>query len=302
MKRIHPSLLALFVLGGCFVGELDIGNKSCPCADGFRCDTDRDVCVRELPDAATNGLDAGPNGVDASRSDASGTDAASGIDSGGTPLDETSCDDVHQSAIFCDGFESGAPMVEWDGVSTELGGIARWTDTMPYRGVGSFESRTSQPSARGYLEKVGLGAHTSGTIHVRTYIYLSSATRITHGTIMLFAQGVSPWHGVALEILDTGEPVLFIESLDLDVFTPARLSLPFDRWFCAELEVGIDAAGHVALSVDGAEVVRRTGLNTVVSPGYDILNIGVSWSESTNNEALVFLDEVVVASSPIGCD
>lgn len=78
MKRRHAALwtgVALVAGGGCFLDDLDLANRPCPCADGYVCVDD--LCV--LGDGSTSGSTA--SGTGGMTSSSSGTNASSSMTS-----------------------------------------------------------------------------------------------------------------------------------------------------------------------------------------------------------------------------
>lgn len=329
MLRFVRSVVLAFcsmVCAGCVVEPLDLEGRRCPCAEGWTCDAAANVCVRGGVDASSR-----DGGTDAGRADASmdaGREPDAGRDSGasdsgasdsgasdsgaidafapdapdvGTPLDETGCDDAHLDAIFCDGFESGAAMPEWEGVETQGAATAAWTAALSYRGGGAFESVTSEASARSLLNKEdSLGVFTSGEVHLRAYVYVPSAPGVENGALFFVSQAVSPWHGIAVNLLAGRELSLYIEGTGLSV--DSGRVMPADEWVCLELHVQVGVAGSVALDMNGTEVLRRSGTDTTTSTGYAAFTIGLSWTDATTTAARALYDEIVFDDAPIGCD
>ena len=54
MKLLLLASLSAAFLSACVLSPLDLDGKACPCAEGFTCDDERDVCV-----ASTGARDGG---------------------------------------------------------------------------------------------------------------------------------------------------------------------------------------------------------------------------------------------------
>jgi hypothetical protein len=75
-------------------------------------------------------------------------------------------------------------------------------------------------------------------------------------------------------------------------------SFPRDVWFCAELQLDLGTAGHAQHFVDGTRVIDVPNTNTVLPSGISYLRVGVTIAQDA---ADVFVDDVIVATAPIGC-
>ncbi len=309
-------LLALGVLAvacsACTIEPIDLEGRQCPCATGWVCDESQDVCVRALRDGG--GMDArvhDAGAVDAASVDSGPVDAGGTLDGGGTRdaggmrdagsepdagLDSTSCDDAHAGAIFCDGFESGASMPEWDGVSVSAG-TGTWTSSETYRGGGAFHATSSAPNGRAYDEKVVTPARTSGEIHLRAYTLVRSSPAITEGAILFATENANPYDGLSVQITDG-----MIAAFGWDTDFSSTMTFPTDRWVCVELSITIGASGSFAISVDGHDAITAAGIDTRVGSGYATINVGLDWTGSSNVGGDVLIDEVVLDDAPIGCD
>jgi hypothetical protein len=295
---------------GCFVEELDLEGRRCPCADGWSCDAARDVCMRDAAPDAGRGMDAAiPDAgrSDAGRDDAGRTDGGSsdaGMDDAGRDggrrdagdLDSTSCDDVNFGRVFCDGFESNMSFPEWDGTSTRVDGVTDRETSNVYRGTGAFSAVTSAPDSAAYLSNESLGPYASGTIWARAYLFIPSTPALD--LVSVIYAGYDGNDGVAVEI--SGDEILLYNVLaDVDM---SGGTIPLDAWFCVEIGVTIGTIGAVVLRVDDVERARLDG-DTSSTPGYSILTVGLNWTSSLTNTASVLVDEVVFhTSGPIGCD
>jgi hypothetical protein len=305
LPRVRTMSTAIFgcaIVLGCAVPALDLEGRECPCGgSGWRCDTTRNVCVRdELV------LDAGRRDAfvraDSGRARDAGSDAGEDDDAGEMRdggADPSACDDVHAGAIFCDGFESGDTFPEWDGLSTEGGGVPGLSTGERYRGGGAFDARTSGGSQRAYISREGFGAVATGELDLRAYLFLRSTPATDHiSTIFLFDEAAN---GVALEVYAGGNAAIYLSETDESF--PISPPIPRDRWVCVELHVTIAASGTVAFSWDGEERERVADIDTRPDGSYTDFSVGILNSASSNTEgsALLF-DEVVLDDAPIGCD
>jgi hypothetical protein len=79
--------------------------------------------------------------------------------------------------------------------------------------------------------------------------------------------------------------------------------LPFDTWFCAELEILLDPMmGVVALHVDGGPARMIGGVQTLPTGGdVEMVLVGM-YSPTGSAQGRMLFDELVVSRSAIGCD
>src|SRR5262245_28535810 len=114
-------------------------------------------------------FDAGvDDGVDASSGDGIATDVVR--------LDSTSCDDVHASAMFCDGFENG--FVRWGGAPSGTGSVTIDT-AQTWRGAGALRVETFAQGDTGYVTYALPNRIMSGDVFVRMYVRAPSGFTIT---------------------------------------------------------------------------------------------------------------------------
>jgi hypothetical protein len=314
---VRIALIAL-ACSGCLVSPIELDGLECPCAAPYVCDTTRNVCVETIG-GRDAGLDAGrrdggmsdggmsDGGMrDGGMSDGGMRDGGMSDDAGrdagpldGGMLDETICDDGVRAYTFCDGFESGASFPEWDGVSDEGLGVTSLSTTIRYRGAGAFDTVTSEPSARAYLNYERLDHITSGRMHLRAYVYVRSTPPVDHVALMYLSGATG---GVSFELYGDGDASIYLGG---DIEVNATAQMPADRWVCVEISVNVaDAStGSMGLYFDGVPVAFMSGIDTREG-GYDAIAVGLSWTDSSNPASHVLFDEVIFdrSETPIGCD
>lgn len=303
------TLLPLAVLGmACAFDPVDLDGKGCPCAPGWRCLPEDNVCVPLAPTEAgpsDAGLEAGTErdaSTDASapRTDAAvdaaidaATDASfdAALDAG---PDDTACDDLHAGALHCDGFEGDTEFALW----TENRGASHSTERA-YRGTASAHASVGT-SGRAYLFEQ-FPPITSGEIYVRTYAYVPSSADLTAITFITLEEASSPWDYARANVRD--DQLVLVTRAGADNDQQPAVSVPRDRWFCLELRVQIGTSGEAELLVDGTSTALLTDVDTTRASPWDTVFVGVASRNSTQVDPTeLFMDEVVVATTPIGCD
>lgn len=209
------------------------------------------------------------------------------------------CDVTHPNAQFCDGFEDPA-LVAWDYFIENDGTTAR-SLVRAYRGSASlytqiFNVATYKAARRGVNLFPGLVA---GDLYVRAFYWIPASSQITDQlSIMVTGNNIDPFPSANV-LLVPGEIHLNVEVSG----TFGALNFPHDRWTCVELHIVIDPAGGVIEAwVDG--MLRATGsdLDTEVAGGYTNVDIGVHYATPAQAPAEMWVDEVVVDLTPIGCN
>ena len=83
----------------------------------------------------------------------------------------------------------------------------------------------------------------------------------------------------------------------------ATTSFPRDRWFCIQVHIDVaSSTGQYRVSLDGAEVIVGTGLDTQPALGFSRIGVGITWSDATQPLVTVYVDEVAAGRNPIPCD
>ena len=313
------SLLAL--VAGCAPGDVDLSTKICPCAVGYYCDDATRTCIEGTPPGTDGG------GRDASGRDAAPVDAAPSIDApmldtgmppvpedaGGTGTDAatdafvdpgaTRCDDIHAGAIFCSGMEP-AGFADWSegNYGDDFAFVGRATSPT-FLGDGSLYAESNAASQRAAAYNIFTTPITSGDIYLRTMVYLPSGWSITGASS--FAQvGIlgAPYHQLSLNVTASGQVSLYFQA-EGGSDTIHGAMLPRDTWFCVEGHAQIsDTAGRVELFLDGASQGTITSFDTHPTAGYQRVVAGLPFTATDLTEVRLYLDEIVVSGTRVGCD
>jgi hypothetical protein len=200
------------------------------------------------------------------------------------------------TALFCDGFEDG--MNAWTYTVVEFGTVDA-TTTRAYRGTHALEATTDGSTNLKYARwgKILSTTLTSGDLYVRPYMWLS-ASITDQLSVLVAGNGTEPFPSVY--VLNRASDVLI--HTDAMEF-PFPQSVPQNRWLCMELHVVIDAtAGSVDVAFDGIPTLQSGPANTTVAGGYTNVDVGIHYATPAQEAGSLSIDEVVVDTTPIGCN
>ena len=325
VRLLHPaaalaSLLAL--IGGCAPGDVDLSPKICPCAVGYYCDSATRRCIEGTPPDVDAGRDAssGDTGVrdamtghdaasrDARVPDDGGPDAGAGTDAGtdaGIDLGPTRCDDIHAGAIFCSGMEPPG-FADWSEGSygDDFAYVGRATSPA-FLGAGSLYAESNAGSQRAAAFHLFTVPVTSGDIYLRVMVYVPSGWSFPGGSLSFAQVGMygAPYHQLSLNLTGMGIVSLYVQA-EGGNDAIYGVAVPRDTWFCVEGHAQIsDAAGVVELFLDGvSQGDRITSFDTLPTVGYQRVVAGLPFTDPAFSEIRLYLDEIVVSSTRVGCD
>ena len=299
MRSIASPLACVAIVAGCSLGDVELTGKRCPCAAGWVCDDERNLCVETAP-RRDAGVDAGTPIDDAggpadARADAgapldAGVDA--GVDAGGEPGCLGAPDDV----IFCDGFEDAA-LSAWP-VRFGSDPVGRVTDRV-HSGTGALHA-TGPPGDILGVEVRGLSD--PGTdLWVRAWVYVEDVPATRNFQFLFVGEATDPYYGIGFGINSTGTPYVYANTL-MTGFN-ADVVMPEDRWVCIGAHIAIsDSAGSIEVFVDGAPRHVTAGIDTRAAGPYTQLGVGITWSYAMGTQPAVWVDDVAMARSPIPCE
>ncbi len=226
------------------------------------------------------------------------TDGATDGASEQQPLQQ-GCKVTHPTALLCDGFE---PVdVAWDYQILDFGSVAR-SEERGAQGDASLKVDIDMvdefKSAR-WGKNAVLEFLTDGELHIREYIFMPSTTVVADQlSIMVTGNLVDPFPSANV-LLTPGKIHAVVEGEDRS----EPFEFPRDRWVCLELHLQIDTtAGSISIEVDGSTIVSGTSLDTRVVGGYSNIDVGFHYATPTQPGSRMFVDEIVAATAPIGCD
>lgn len=196
----------------------------------------------------------------------------------------------HQDAMFCDGFED-PDLSAWD----LYGGVMRVVRPTP-RGTAVLQADTTGP---GQISEAGVnfGPFVSGTLAARAWLYIPSGFPVIHFDLidLKYAQnggiGVLGYYG----------DLVIYQNLTGET-TTVGVTVPRDRWMCVELRLEVSNPGRATLFLDDVSIAEVSGIDAAPAQGYNRVNVGLPWTDETQGNTRVFVDELVLDNKPIGCN
>jgi hypothetical protein len=200
---------------------------------------------------------------------------------------------AHAAAIFCDGFEGG--LAAWEIVD----GTPARTTALLHAGTGALEAAIQDQPEAATVQRLLPQINTLGELYLRGWFYAPSS--FSFGQINVFNIDSAAGSGVSIYTFNENLAVFRRTGSETGGITGPPL--PKDGWHCVELALVVaDSGGRIALHVDGQNVIDQTNLDTLPTGGFDRLNVGIPFSGSAQvGPATVYLDDIVVDVTPIGC-
>jgi len=209
-------------------------------------------------------------------------------------------------AVFCDSFEEPDPdFMLWSYETLTNGTVAR-SMTRALTGQWSLRSATTQGvGTQARLATLELEKQMSGDAWMRFYNWVPATVQIQqHFSIGIISEEDPPWHGFELRILPGNVVDLNTSSalMIVDGVTP-KVTYTRDAWVCVEMHVFIDpVAGFYEAYLDSVLAVQSPMTDTTTASGYSAAEVGVHYAPTGQGPVELFVDDVVVARSRIGCD
>ncbi len=202
-------------------------------------------------------------------------------------------------AVLCESYDGPLPADYATWGTPAMTAIVQ--DCLTYAGAGALRF---QAATFGYVQsQMRLSTPVpSGPLHARFYAYLPSSVTIPTYFAMfeLWHQEGSSDGKISVEVISDDR--LELQVLPNDSTHPAPVgSMPRDRWTCIELGLDVAATGGaVSLSVDGSVVIDVTDVATLPAGPFSIAVVEGLPAEDAPGAELA-IDELVVATEPIGC-
>ena len=204
---------------------------------------------------------------------------------------------------FCDGFESGIIGAQWNDVS-QTNGTVTVDNTRAYRGSWSLHVHNNALPAKGVADVELNEGQTFPSTHffVRAYVFVPSAFGTTEGDFILAEQGVAPYAGVTLGLVNSSFQT---DNSIANVTKTSTTPMPRDAWVCVEWEVQLAATGSTALQVNGVAAAGLGGTqNLSINPAVSELGVAlVTTAPPSGGVAArdLWFDEIMVNPTAIGC-
>ncbi len=223
----------------------------------------------------------------------SAKDGGAGFPDGGdvAPGDPRACP---ADALICGGFDSST--AGWTLVRAGDTSIATTPDSA--FGGGSLEASTTSSGSFAYAVRSGLAPLTAGSLYFRAFVKVPLGHAIDHYDILMLG---NPQSNEGM-VVGLDNSVFTLASLPQDVSRPGKNLVPRGTWFCLELDVpSSDFGGGATLRIDGRDEASLVDVDSLPAGGYTWAAVGILRTSSKQTSARVLIDEVVVATSPVGC-
>lgn len=206
------------------------------------------------------------------------------------------CDDP--SVLVCEGFEEGAFAAAWNG-----GSIGRSADPVN-SGLGAGWVKVG-PDGREQLEFNLEPPMDDGLLAIRAFVWLPAADTVETWAILfeIFGSTNAGTERFSLD-LRPGAGLMFVNLLSPEANVIGNDLLTPGAWSCVELRVQISQGqGEVEVRVDDVPVLGNgPGIDTVPFEGVANIDIGGIGSPTHSGDTTFGIDDIVVATAPIGCD
>ncbi len=210
------------------------------------------------------------------------------------------CTVTYPDALMCSTFE-GSGMGNWDYTVLDEGTVSLST-ARAYRGTQSLEIATTGADAfkaARWGSNYVLDEVSSGDIYIRQYYWMESSTIVSDQlSIMVTGNLVDPYPSANV-LLVPGE---IHANFANGPTTSATQMFPRDRWTCVVMHIAVAINGSIEVSIDGTRVLSRTNFDSRVAGGYTNVDVGVHYATPDQGASRMWVDEVVVDTSPVTCD
>lgn len=206
------------------------------------------------------------------------------------------CDDP--SVLVCEGFEQDTFADAWGG-----GSIMRSDDPLN-SGVGAGWVKVG-PDGREQLELEVDPPLDDGMLAIRTFVWLPSADTVETWAILfeIFGSTNAGTERFSLDLRPQAG-LMFVNLLSPESNVIGNDLLTAGDWSCVELRVQISQGqGEVEVRVDDVPVLGNgPGIDTVPVEGIVNIHIGGIGAPTHSGDTAYGIDDIVVATAPIGCD
>jgi hypothetical protein len=211
------------------------------------------------------------------------------------------CSGIAAPAL-CDGFETG-PATFWNTPVSSGGTSSTTTDTAhAFRGTHSLHVTNDAVDAAGTLVFATLTENQllPTSLYVRAYLYVPSGFPTEAGGILNYEQRAAPFQQIVLD-LDSQSFTVF-DSIDSSSQHAQSTVIPYDQWFCVEWSAIEGSKGATTLKLNDMTVSGLSDpVNTMATPPFDQLALGLISTVPNTPKRELWIDEVIIDGSPIGC-
>lgn len=138
---------------------------------------------------------------------------------------------------------------------------------------------------------------TDGELYLRSWFLLPAGQRYDHWLVLMEGAASRVTRKASFDVYPAPVFGLFVSS---DAPTEAG-ALVEGRWFCALLYLRLHpTAGTARLSIDGEVRLERTGIDTVLGMGIDIVRVGLMTGPMQGDTTL-YVDDFTASRAPLAC-
>jgi hypothetical protein len=202
-------------------------------------------------------------------------------------------------ALLCESFD--APLPAGDSVCYSGSTTGSIEDCLVHQGAGAIRFQTDTTGGYGQAFMRLSTPVAAGPLYARFYAYVPSSVTVPSWFLMLelWNQDASSDGKISVEVI-TNDAFEISLAPNNSNHPAAANSLVRDQWMCIELALDVAATGGTAsLSVNGTTVINQTGVVTL--PPNPISVVVVESMTSTATPVDLAIDDLVVATQPIGC-
>lgn len=208
------------------------------------------------------------------------------------------------SVVLCSGFEQPA-FPEWGATFTYGAASLELASDRVLSGTTALHASSQAQESTAVLQHEFSPLQT-GTMHLRVYIYVPSGPITSAMNLLFWGHDPNPVSNAAFVGTDIN-----LENGALQVFSPQNSpdritsdqAIPRDEWFCmrAEVALGSDGTGQLVLLIDEEPVLTLDSFTTVTTEGIGMLRAGIDWSSAQAEPFEVYMDDLVLSTTPAGC-
>jgi len=199
---------------------------------------------------------------------------------------------AHPSALACSGFDVSA-QPGWT-PSLDSGAELSVVSAPRLAGSGALLARTTSENARSRFsqEFPKLG---SGQLYLRAWLYSAPGSLLNNVHSLVVGDANTADYGSKF-VYAGGKLHVAAAGAALAGSTDA----PLGQWYCLRLELGIGDQGSVRAYLNDTLFVDATGVDTLPAAGVHNVTAGIDFAGQAE-PAEVFLDELVLDTSPVAC-
>lgn len=214
---------------------------------------------------------------------------------GGCVPASSACEDRYEGVLVCDDFEQG--------ISPQWTIISVVTETDQVSGGGVSVRASTVPDEQAMLRFAFDQPLFDGMLAVRSYLWVEDSSVVDpwgiHYELMQIPS--HPDMRISLDLRPEGGLIMVNKIADTAEVDQGLIAS--GQWYCVELRVGIDdVAGTTEVRLNDQPVLVDEPGDTRPVEGFRQIGIGVLLPAQGMGPVEVLMDDLVVATSPIGCD